>query len=109
MLLLAFARVLVPDSVWLALHRHEHTRREAAHEGHGYKAVVDQQHTHCDTDHLFNAPALPAPGFEFGVVVPVRFGPPTAQALTSVWARRLVQTRCLRGPPGGRAAHRRAA
>ena len=37
-LLLAFARVLVPDAAVLALHQHTHTEQEAAHDtGSGLK------------------------------------------------------------------------
>lgn len=102
MLLLAFARVLVPDAAVLALHTHAHTEHEAAHDhasGLKGKTVVAEKHTHCATDHLFNAPALPAPVFAFGVVPPVRFARPTGVALNSVWTTRLVRTLCLRGPP----------
>ncbi len=102
MLLLAFARVLVPDALVLALHRHAHTEQEAAHDaGSGWKGktVVAEKHSHCPTDHLFNVPALPAPAFEFGVVVPVRYARPVPEALAGVWAARLVRTLCLRGPP----------
>ena len=101
-LLLAFARVLLPDTAVLALHRHAHTEHEVAHEvGSGLKGktIVGEKHTHCPTDHLFNAPALPAPAFAFGVVVPARFAPPKPVALAGVWSARLVQTLCLRGPP----------
>lgn len=98
-LLLAFVRVLLPDELLLALHAHEHTEREIAHEGKGHKAVVTAKHTHCPTDHLFNAPALPAPAFEFGVVPPVRFAQPGSEAVASLWPGRLVETLCLRGPP----------
>ncbi len=102
-LLLAFTRVLVPDAAVLALHPHAHTEREAAHDAGSAlkgKTVVAEKHTHCPTDHLFNAPALPAPAFVWGMVVPVRYAQPESVALASVWAARLVTTRCLRGPPG---------
>jgi hypothetical protein len=101
MLLLAFVRVLVPDELLLALHPHRHTEHEVAHEGKGLKAIVSAKHVHCPTDHLFNAPALPAPTFVFGVRVPTRFARPRAEEVTSHWAGRLVQTLCLRGPPIG--------
>ena len=103
-LLLAFGRVLLPDAAVLALHDHQHTEREAAHDGGSGlkgKTLVTERHTHCPTDHLFNAPALPAPAFAWGVVRPVRYAPPLPVALASVWAARLVTTRCLRGPPNG--------
>ena len=101
-LLLAFARVLVPDALVLTLHQHPHTEHEAAHDaGSGLKGktVVAEKHTHCPTDHLFNAPALPAPAFAWGGVVPVRYARPAGVAFTSVWTARLVTTRCLRGTP----------
>ncbi len=102
LLLLAFVRVLLPDTAVLALHRHAHTEVEAAHDhasdlrGH---TIVSEKHTHCPTDHLFDAPVLPAPTFVFGVVPPLRFPAPQPVALSSVWAARLVRTLCLRGPP----------
>ena len=101
-LLLAFGRVLLPDTAVLALHRHTHTEGEAAHDaGSGLKGktIVGEKHTHCPTDHLFNAPALPAPTFVFGVVVPAVFAQPKPQAVSAQWAARLVRTLCLRGPP----------
>jgi len=99
-LLLAFARVLVPDSLWLDLHDHEHTTREVAHEQPGKaKTVVDQQHTHCPTDHLFAAPALLPPTFAFGVVPPTRYVLPASEEVASLWPGRLVETLSLRGPP----------
>lgn len=104
MLLLAFARVMLPDAAVLALHAHNHTEQEAAHDtGSDFKGktIVGEKHSHCPTDHLFNAPALPAPGFEFGVRPLVRYARPELVALTSVWATRLVRTLCLRGPPCG--------
>ena len=104
MLLLVFGRVLLPDAAVLALHQHAHTEREAAHEaGSGLKGktIVSEKHTHCPTDHLFNAAALLAPTFEFGVVVPVAFAQRRPGAGASVWTARLVRTLCLRGPPMG--------
>lgn len=101
-LLLAFARVLLPDSAILALHQHEHTEHEAAHASDDAlkgRTVVGEKHSHCPVDHLFNAPALPVPCFVFGVVPPGQFAQPQAVALASVWSARLVQTLCLRGPP----------
>ena len=102
LLLLAFARVLLPDSAILALHHHEHTAREAAHDSASHlkgQTIVGEKHTHCPTDHLFNAPALPAPAFVFGVVVPAAFGVEQVAARPDVWTARLVRTLCLRGPP----------
>ena len=104
MLLLAFVRVLLPDDAVLALHWHAHTEHEAAHapgdplKG---KTVVSEKHRHCPIDHLFNAPALPAPTFVFGLVVPVSFARPPDVARPSVGVVREVQTRFLRGPPTG--------
>jgi hypothetical protein len=102
LLLLAFVRVLLPDTAVLALHQHAHTEQEAAHDaasGLKGKTIVSEKHTHCPTDHLFNAPALLAPALVFGVRLPAHFAKPKPVALTSVWAARLVRTLCLRGPP----------
>ena len=101
-LLLAFARVLLPDAAVLALHRHAHTEHEAAHDAGSHlkgKTIVSEKHSHCPTDHLFNAPALPTPAFEFGVVPPVRYARPREVAFASHWPARLVATLNLRGPP----------
>ncbi len=101
-LLLAFVRVLLPDTAVLALHDHRHTEHEAAHDTGSRlkgKTVVGEKHSHCPTDHLFSAPALPAPEFVFGVVAPAQFVQSQSAALSSVWATRLVRTLCLRGPP----------
>jgi hypothetical protein len=102
LLLLAFVRVLLPDAAVLMLHNHTHTELEAAHDADSAlkgKTIVSEKHSHCAVDHLFNAPALLVPAFEFGVVVPMRFAQPQQVAVSSVWAMRLVRTLCLRGPP----------
>lgn len=98
-LLLTITRVLVPDGVLLVLHPHRHTEREVAHEGRGLKAVFTAKHTHCPSQHLFNAPALPAAECTFGVVVPGRFAQPQSEEVASRWPHGLVQTLRLRGPP----------
>ncbi len=104
-LLLAFGRVLLPDAALLALHRHTHTAREAAHQVPGFKGKVllTERHTHCATDHLFSAPALPAPVFAFGVVVPVAYEKAVSTERAAPWPARLVATLNLRGPPAKQA------
>ncbi len=62
-LLLCFARVLVPEAWILALHDHQHTVDAPLNKrpGNG-KATVSTVHQHCAVDHFYDtAFALPAP------------------------------------------------
>ncbi len=64
-LLLCFARVLVPEAWVLALHDHQHTVDAplSAHQGPGQqKATVSKVHQHCAVDNFYDAAfELPAP------------------------------------------------
>ena len=61
LLLLCFARVLVPDAWILALHEHQHTVDVALQAGpdNPQADVVSSQHKHCAVDHFFNAAFQP--------------------------------------------------
>ncbi|MBT2556386.1 hypothetical protein J7E24_01170 [Hymenobacter sp. ISL-91] len=99
-LLLCFARVLVPDAWILALHEHQHTVDAVPETALGtHQAdIVSSQHQHCPVDHFFNAafqpPAplvLPAP--------PVAYQLPHSVVAASVWHSAVRATADLRGPP----------
>ncbi|RFP66269.1 hypothetical protein D0N36_04420 [Hymenobacter lapidiphilus] len=99
-LLLCFARVLVPDAWILALHEHQHTGDVALEVGHNIRQadVVSSQHQHCAVNYFFNAAFQPpAP-----LVLPV---PPVAYQLArsvpgaSLWYSATRITANLRGPP----------
>jgi hypothetical protein len=53
LLLVLLLRVLLPDSLILALHRHTHTTEKRL-DHHFGKEQIDSQHIHCETDHLFH-------------------------------------------------------
>ncbi|SNC77347.1 hypothetical protein SAMN06265337_3930 [Hymenobacter gelipurpurascens] len=54
-LLLCFARVLLPDAWVLALHAHEHTTEEPtqARNWPKEKALLSAKHQHCDVDQFY--------------------------------------------------------
>ena len=99
-LLLCFARVLVPEAWVLALHDHQHTvdvpvgASKAARQ----KALVSTLHQHCAVDHFYDAAfALPA-----SVRLPAPLtGYAAARSLptVSVWNSATRATADLRGPP----------
>ena len=97
LLLVLLLRVLLPDSLILALHRHTHTtdKRLDYHFG---KEQVDGQHIHCETDHLFHNSfyALPAV-----LKLPVCPDHQTAYRSHSlaVWKFTFPNNIRLRGPP----------
>lgn len=99
LLLLCFVRVLLPESAILALHRHEHTEKEVAHQrGRHDKAVLTTKHQHCPVDHLFDVPFQPAA--ELTVPVPFyAYARPEGAAQQSVWADTTPEAAWLRGPP----------
>ena len=102
-LLLCFVRVLLPEASLLALHPHQHTEEEPAHQvafSHSEgKALLSKQHKHCHEEQLFNASFQPS--------TPVQLVAPQPQAVVgilkpfaaSVWAEATAAQRCLRGPP----------
>ncbi|RTQ53630.1 hypothetical protein EJV47_02520 [Hymenobacter gummosus] len=99
LLLLCFVRVLLPESAILALHRHEHTEKEVAHQpGQRDKAVLSTKHQHCPVDHLFDVPFQPTAE----LTVPVHFysyARPEGAAQESVWQNTTPAAAWLRGPP----------
>jgi hypothetical protein len=98
-LLACFMRVLVPDAWILALHEHEHTTREHAHEGLTKgKTLLSAKHQHCGVDHLYNVPFQPSAELVFVPVV-AAYAPLEHATQHSVWDNTVPATRCLRGPP----------
>jgi hypothetical protein len=59
-LLVVFARVLVPDALILKLHAHTHTEHALEQDEHHPK--LEQAHSHCPVENVFQAPfqLLPA-------------------------------------------------
>jgi hypothetical protein len=97
LLLVVLLRVLLPDSLILALHRHTHTpeKRLDTHVG---KEQIDVQHIHCETDHLFQKSyyTLPAAGLQ-----PVFIVHQTSYQghCLAVWKFTFPNNTLLRGPP----------
>jgi hypothetical protein len=98
LLLLCFVRVLLPEATVLALHRHAHTEKEAAHVGKGYKALLTAKHQHCPVDHLFDVPFQPAPELVLTPVVHT-YAPLKWAHGQSVWEHTAPRASYLRGPP----------
>jgi hypothetical protein len=96
-LLVVLLRVLLPDSLILALHRHTHTTEKRL-DNHFGKEQLDVQHIHCETDHLFHKSfyALPA-----AVALPVIvYHQTTYQGhCQAVWKFTFPNNTLLRGPP----------
>ena len=95
-LLLLFVRVIVPEAAVLALHAHEHTQDNPEKMDTGLK--LDQKHTHCHTDNLFNSPFSPA----FATIpynTPITFLKTYAARQGFVWKFTFPNNTELRGPP----------
>ena len=95
LLLLLFARVMVPDALLLELHGHAHTIHPEHTDTH--EALVGQEHSHCPVEDLFGAPYQP-------VVNPILFKPVVHTATHTVhysssWHGTIIQHASPRGPP----------
>lgn len=100
-LLLCFARVLLPDTWVLALHQHEHTTEEptqAAGWAKG-KALVSAKHQHCDADQFFKSAFEPAAELPLLAPTATVFAEPATTDLPVAWHCLLQLTADLRGPP----------
>lgn len=100
-LLLCFARVLLPDAWVLALHTHQHTTEEptqAATWPKG-KALLSAKHQHCDADQFFKSAFEPAPVAVLAAPAPGQFAKVVASALVVRGYLPPVRTADLRGPP----------
>jgi hypothetical protein len=100
LLLLCFARVLVPEAWVLNLHAHEHTADEPTQvvEVFKGKALLSAKHQHCAVDHFCEVPFQLAAA----VQLPVAFWAYERTGATpavSVWRAALHPTADLRGPP----------
>jgi len=96
-LLLLFVRVLVPDSVILALHQHTHTVEKPLNTRWGDQQV-DTKHIHCPTDHLFHNTFYTLPA---APVLPVVLQHHLSYQLTfkSIWKFTFPNNSLSRGPP----------
>ncbi|NDK56888.1 hypothetical protein [Pontibacter fetidus] len=95
-LLLLFARVMVPDALILELHPHTHTIHNAHEDAH--KAQVGQKHKHCPVEDNFHEP------FQ-GSWAEIAIAPSLQQKTAYVnfyqnnWHTCKSTSRYLRGPP----------
>jgi len=95
-LLLLFVRVLVPETMVLTLHAHEHTQDEQKKTDTGFK--LDKKHTHCHTDDFFNTPYSPVPATQ--IFAPIITFTDTYSANHSfIWKFTFPNNTDLRGPP----------
>lgn len=99
-LLLCFARVLVPDAWVLALHAHEHTVEAVAPVGKTAhpKALFSARHQHCAVDHFYDAAFTPSVPLHLAVRL-LPHAPALSWATESVWHSATRATADLRGPP----------
>jgi len=95
-LLAVFCRVLVPDSLILALHQHTHTVEKKIPAKPG-QAQLDTKHIHCPVEHLFNNSAYELPA----TLVFLIYNIPNTYLKQhhSIWKFTFPNTICLRGPP----------
>jgi hypothetical protein len=100
-LLVLLLRVLLPDSVVLALHRHTHTTDKQL-DRHFGEQQVDVQHIHCETDHSFQKSfyAWP-PAFSLPVFTDHRTA--YLSHYPAIWKFTFSNNTRLRGPPALRA------
>lgn len=98
-LLLCFARVVLPEAWVLDLHAHQHTTEEPTASGtlRG-KTVLSAKHQHCDVDHFYDVPFQAAAQPELPIAF-FTYAPARAAAGKSVWHGRAVLAANLRGPP----------
>lgn len=92
---LLFIRIIIPDKLVLELHAHHHTTDQYAS---GDDAVkLEQKHTHCPTEYLFNSP------FYFTqTILPVQlvsYQRSYQATFASVWKFTLPNKEQFRGPP----------
>jgi hypothetical protein len=97
LLLVLLLRVLLPDSLILALHRHTHTTEKQLDNPFG-KEQVDVQHIHCETDHSFQKSFYVLPT---ALALPAFIDHRTAyQAhFPAIWKFSFPNNTRLRGPP----------
>ncbi|MGV3639691.1 MAG: hypothetical protein ACO1NZ_04170 [Adhaeribacter sp.] len=96
-LLFVLLRVLLPDSLILALHRHTHTTENHL-DHHLGEEQVDVQHIHCETDHLFHNSFYVLPQTLSWLVFPSH---PSVYPghFAAVWKFTFPNNTLLRGPP----------
>ena len=99
-LLLCFARVLLPDTWVLALHAHEHTVEAVVPVGKTAqpKAQLSAQHQHCAVDHFYDAAFTPSVPLHLTARV-LPHAAALSWATQSVWHSATRATADLRGPP----------
>ena len=97
LLLVLLLRVLLPDSLILALHRHTHTTEKRL-DTHFGKEQIDVQHIHCETDHSFQKSFYLLP---MALALPVFIDHRTAyqRHYPAIWKFTFPNNTRLRGPP----------
>lgn len=100
-LLLCFARVLLPDAWVLALHAHQHTTEEPTQavswpKG---KALLSAKHQHCDADQFFKSAFEPAPASPLPSSAANLFAESAAPAVSTTGVTDRARTADSRGPP----------
>ena len=96
-LLLLFARVLVPDTLILALHQHTHTIEKHLDSPLGDKKV-DAKHIHCPTDHLFHNTFYTLP-VALVLLVFTQYTSSYNPSFKAVWKFTFPNNSLTRGPP----------
>jgi hypothetical protein len=96
-LLVLLLRVLLPDSLILALHRHSHTTEKHLDSLTG-KEQVDVAHIHCETDQLFQKSFYLLPA-ALNLPVSVRHQTAYQGHFLAVWKFTFPNNILLRGPP----------
>ena len=95
-LLLLFVRVLVPETMVLALHAHEHTQDVQEKNDTGFK--LDKKHSHCHTDDFFHTPYSPAPATQAFASI-ITFTDNYSANHSFIWKFTFPNNTELRGPP----------
>jgi hypothetical protein len=95
-LLVAFCRVLVPDSLVLALHRHTHTEEKRIPHP-AAKHQLGEKHVHCPVEHLFDSSFyhLPVSAGWLVINTPLSY----VKQYFSTWKFTFPSNTYLRGPP----------
>ncbi|QNF32433.1 hypothetical protein HUW51_06705 [Adhaeribacter swui] len=94
-MLLLFCRIIIPDEMVLALHRHQHTTHKPISKN--ITAKLEQKHIHCPTDHLFNSLFyFTQTPFRAQIVSSVTI---YQAVITSVWKFTFPNNQAYRGPP----------
>ena len=96
-LLLVFMRLMFPDDFLLNLHAHTHTEHKHSTSTEKHKHEIDERHTHCQLENIFNTPFQPEPGFV--LTPPLEHISVYTSSISFVWKFTFPNNIQLRGPP----------